>query len=155
MRINNRVIHPNEKDYKPSDERYTPKWIFEALEVVFDLDVCAPKEGSNANAKFWFHKEIDGLAQRWHGNVWMNPPFSGVTPWVDKFIDHRQGIALLPMGKSKWLTNIWNQADGVVMLPSNLKFILGDKQEGISTQTALFAFGENNVKALHKIGKVR
>ena len=28
-----------------NDELYTPKWIFDSLNVVFDLDVCAPSGG--------------------------------------------------------------------------------------------------------------
>jgi len=30
---------------KDSDEQYTPKWIFDGLNVQFDLDVCAPQGG--------------------------------------------------------------------------------------------------------------
>jgi hypothetical protein len=30
---------------RDSDEQYTPKWIFDALGVEFDLDVCAPQGG--------------------------------------------------------------------------------------------------------------
>jgi hypothetical protein len=30
------------KDYKPNDEVYTPPYIFEALGLHFDLDVCGP-----------------------------------------------------------------------------------------------------------------
>ena len=156
MRIGNRIIPPHEKGYKASDDRYTPLWIFEVLDMKFDLDVAAPHSRPTSNPTQWFCKCCcDGLTNKWVGNVWMNPPFSGVSPWVSKFITHANGIALLPMGKTKWLNNMWDLADGIVMLPSSLKFIVGNKQESISTQTALFAFGDANVEALKRIGKVR
>ena len=139
------------------DEQYTPRWIFEALNVAFDLDVCAPKEGSNANAKFWFHKEIDGLTQRWHGNVWMNPPYSSAKQWVKHFMDHKQGIALLPFSKAYWFIELWKDADGICPV-YDIKFDQPDNsKKGIFMPVALFAYGQNNVKALinSNLGKVR
>ena len=137
------------------DEYYTPKWVFETLDVVFDLDVCAPIHGSNANARFWFHKEIDGLAQHGHGNVWMNPPYSNPTPWVDKFIEHRQGIALIITSKAKWFHKLWNDVDGMTLLPVNMKFERHGGLAQIQFQTVLFAYGQSNVEDISKINKVR
>jgi phage N-6-adenine-methyltransferase len=133
------------------DEYYTPRWVFETLNVKFDLDVCAPIKGSHANAPFWFYEEIDGLAQRWHGNVWMNPPYSNPTPWVDKFIEHRNGIALIITSKAKWFHKLWNDVDGMTLLPVNMKF---ERHEGfaqIQFQTVLFAYGQENANALKKL----
>jgi hypothetical protein len=73
-----------------SDEHYTPKALFETLGVKFDLDVAAPIGGSGI-ATYYFDKEMDGLQQEWFGNVWMNPPYSNPTPWVEKFVSHAGG----------------------------------------------------------------
>jgi hypothetical protein len=63
-----------------SDEHYTPKHLFERLNVTFDLDVASPPGGSNVPASTYFTKLEDGLARQWFGNVWMNPPYSNPTP---------------------------------------------------------------------------
>ena len=91
-----------------SDEHYTPKHLFDALNIEFDLDVAAPIGGSHVPAKRYFDKTVDGLAQDWVGNIWMNPPYSNPTPWVDKFIAHNQGIALLPITRGKWWDRFLN-----------------------------------------------
>ena len=145
-------------NYKPNDEYYTPAWIFETLGIVFDLDVASPTDPVEwLPAKHRYDIETDGLLSPWFGNVWMNPPFSKQKPWIEKFIDHSQGIALLPWAKSKSLNLIWDKADGIVMLPSNLKFqhrIEGTK--GIFVSCGLFAFGQKNLKALERLeNKVR
>ena len=62
---------------RDTDEQYTPKWIFDALNVEFDLDVCAPKGGVDyIPAKKHYSIEDNALMQNWEGFVWMNPPFS-------------------------------------------------------------------------------
>lgn len=145
----NKPLDPNK------DEQYTPKWIFDKLNVYFDLDVCAPFEGSHAKAPFWFHKELDGLSQRWHGNVWMNPPYSSAKQWVQKFMEHRQGVALLPFSKAYWFIELWNDADAICPI-YDIKFNQPDgSTKGIFMPVALFAYGKNNVIALSNLGKVR
>jgi hypothetical protein len=139
-------------NYKPNDDYYTPKWIFDKLNIIFDLDVCGPSSGSNVPALKTFTINQDGLVQNWCGSVWMNPPFSKQKPWVDKFIEHKNGIALLPWYRSQHLLKMWNIVDAICMLPSNLKFdhpVNGSKS--IFSSCGLFAFGESNVEALQKM----
>ena len=60
-----------------SDDYWTPKWIFDALAITFDLDVASPPQGpANTPCRAYFTQADDGLAQDWHGTVFMNPPFS-------------------------------------------------------------------------------
>ncbi len=140
-----------------SDDHYTPKWIFDRLQITFDIDVAAPTGGCYwIPAKQYYDQQTNGLTSDWYGNVFMNPPFSKTTPWVEKFIHHANGIALLPMSKSKWFNPIWNNADGVVILPYDMTFVKPNNKRGsIFNLTLLFAFGKNNVDALHNIGRVR
>ena len=136
---------------KEGDECYTPKWIFETIGLTFDLDVASPVNHETyvpALKKYTVHD--NGLAQNWEGNVWMNPPYSKPKPWVEKFIEHGNGIALLPLSLSYWSKAIWNSADAVTLTERQPKFLRPDgTHQGIRFPTFLFAIGENNVKALN------
>ena len=145
----------NTNHYLPkgtSDEHYTPKILFEILNVKFDLDVASPSGGSGIAPK-WFDKNMDGLSQEWFGNVWMNPPYSNPTPWVEKFIKHGGGIALLPVTRGRWWDAMWANSDAVVPLAYNFKFDRPDNlpSKPIVFRTFLYAIGEDNAKALHSI----
>lgn len=81
--------------------------LFEKLGVAgFTLDVCA--SDSNAKGKYFFHKVENGLGQIWYGqNVWCNPPYRNIVPWVEKAIAQQYRVErifmLLPvMTSSKW-----------------------------------------------------
>lgn len=92
-----------------TDDYYTPKWIFDALGLTFDIDVASPPGGPPFTpCKAFYTQADDGLVQPWHGLVWMNPPYSNPSPWVDRWLDHGNGVALLPMAKSRWFVNLWN-----------------------------------------------
>jgi hypothetical protein len=140
-----------------SDDYYTPAWIFNKLNITFDLDVASPTGGCHwIPATNYLDQEANGLTTDWYGNVFMNPPFSKPNDWVRKFIAHRNGIALLPMSKSYWFNEIWHDADGITTLESNLKFMRpAGPQKTIFTGAMLFAYGQNNVLALHNVGRVR
>jgi hypothetical protein len=135
-----------------SDEHYTPKWLFDEMGIQFDLDVASPIGGSHVPAHSYYTELDDGLTQPWSGNVWMNPPFSKPSPWVEKFIDNNNGIALLVVSKSKWFRDIWAVADAIAPTPYNFKFDRPDgSNKSISFQTFLFAFGEVNVQGLNRL----
>ena len=147
-------------DSGTTDDHYTPKFIFEALGVEFDIDVAAPPGGVPwIPAKRWLSIIEDGLATPWIGKVWCNPPYSKITPWAHKLLKHGNGIALLPVGKSLWFDKLWLQADGILTLPSSLRFIRseGKSPAGIMTSTMLFAFGSSNRLILENsgLGRVR
>jgi hypothetical protein len=143
-----------------NDELYTPKWIFDSLGVHFDLDVCAPIQGPlHTPAKAWFSELDDGLSKDWFGKVWMNPPFSKPSVWVDKWLDHNNGIALLPLsGNSRWWHKLWNGPSAVVMVKPNTGFINSEGEEKkIMYGISLWAIGESNITALQmsNLGRIR
>ncbi len=146
-------------DHGTSDDYYTPPFIFDALNVEFDMDVSAPPGGVPwIPAKRSLTIIDDGLASEWVGRVWCNPPYSNVTPWAKKLIKHDDGIALVPMAKSGWFNLIWDHASGALPLPANLKFVKSDQTSGsIMLPVMLFAFGEANRQVLINsgLGKVR
>jgi len=139
-----------------NEDWYTPKWIFETLEVEFDLDVSAPPGGVPwIPAARYFTKADDGLLQPWEGRVWMNPPFSKTKPWVEKFMAHRLGIALLPLGKSRTVDALWRSEAHLALLPSNLLFQRFGKPTSMMMSAMLVTFEDELVENLSRIGKVR
>jgi hypothetical protein len=137
-----------------NDELYTPRFIFDSLKIIFDLDVCAPVGGpKHTPAIEYFDIHSDGLKARWFGTVWMNPPYSNPRPWIDKFIEHGNGIALVPFAKSQWFIDLWNSPAVGLPLPVNTKFISGDKENhSIWMPTSLWAMGEHSIIALKRSG---
>ena len=139
-----------------SDDYYTPKWIFDKLNITFDLDVAAPPGGCHwIPATNYYDQQTNGLTSDWYGNVFMNPPFSKPNDWVHKFMQHANGIALLPLSKSQWFEKIWNDQNAIVNIP---RFTFDDPKGGngsIFMPTCLVAYGQDNVNALHNIGRVR
>ena len=142
-----------------NDELYTPKHIFDALNLNFDLDVCAPKNGPMfVPASKWFSLENDGLSQEWSGKVWMNPPFSGPGPWIDKWLDHKNGLALVCFSKAKWFKKLWSSEAVCVANPGTMTFVTPEgKNYGIAFPTAIWAIGETNITALKMsgLGRIR
>jgi len=135
-----------------SDDYYTPKWIFDALGLHFDLDVASPPHPTNVPCDRYYTQEDNGLASPWFGRVWCNPPFSKPTPWVDRWLEHGNGLLLCPMSKSRWFDRLWSDPNvGAVSLPPSIKF----DQGSIFMPTMIWAIGHDNIRALGNIGRVR
>ena len=138
-----------------SDDWHTPRYIFDALGLRFDLDVSAPKEGPrHVPAARWFSKADDGLAHEWTGLVWMNPPFGHQRhkrAWLAAFFRHGNGIALLPDRTSApWFQEFAPRADAICFVAPKVKFERPDGSVGGSpgTGTALFAAGAEAASAV-------
>jgi hypothetical protein len=140
-----------------SDEWYTPIELFNQIGLEFDLDVASPiNNNSHAPADRRYTINDDGLAQPWIGRVWMNPPYSKPAPWVHKWLDHANGIALLPMAKSRWFNNLMESNAKFILLPSTFKFKNPDgKSLSLMMGSTLWALGESNIQAIARLGKVR
>jgi len=136
-----------------SDEWYTPKYVFDALDCHFDLDVAAPFDGPlHVPCDGWFYDR--GLERAWSGFVWMNPPFGGrnsLEPWLCKFFANGNGIALTPDRTSApWWQMAFRHSDALLHVSKKIRFIRPDGSEGKSPSngTTLFAVGEKATLAL-------
>ena len=124
-------------------EWYTPPWVFEKLDLEFDIDVCAPKGGVEwIPAKKHFCIEDDGLTQKWEGKVWCNPPFSQASKWMKKFHEHGNGVALVPVSKTRWFDRFIDDPNArIELLPSTLLFVHNDKLCDIRSPCCLIHMG--------------
>lgn len=142
-----------------SDEWYTPAYVFAALDVAFDMDVAHPPYPMETHVPARIKLHSDSLSQDWYGFVWMNPPFGGrnsLAPWLKKFFDHGNGIALVPDRTSApWFHDAWARAD-LVMFTPKIRFIRPDGSEGKSPSngTALMAVGLQGVAGMERAARV-
>ncbi len=69
-------------------ERYTPPELTNMVRRVLgeiDLDPASSRQANKVvNAKSFFTKQTNGLKKRWHGRVFLNPPFDDWPTWVAK-----------------------------------------------------------------------
>lgn len=137
-----------------TDQWHTPKYIFDAMgNPRFDLDVAAPKLiPAYIRARNWFWE--DALEKEWEGFVWMNPPYLGrnkIADWLAKFVDHRNGICLVPDRTSApWFQEFAPKMDFIRFVSPKIKFQRPDgtlgKQPG--NGSSLMAIGGQGVSAL-------
>lgn len=102
-----------------TDDWYTPRWIFDAAGITFDMDVCAPVDPAMRTVPARRHLTIldDGLTTEWQGSAWCNPPYSKATPWCDKWATHPDGMLLLPaVPEVRWLGVVLNAAHAFTLL---------------------------------------
>lgn len=151
-----------------TDEWYTPPEVFEALGCMFDMDVAAPmllpayigdrlRPYTASGGRRWLWKA--SLESEWTGFLWMNPPFgarNALGPWLTKFFNHGDGIALTPDRTSApWFQDAWRRADAVLFVCDKIKFIRPDGSRGKQpgTGTALWAAGDAGVAALERAAR--
>lgn len=109
-----------------SDHWATPWPVVHELEAEFgkfDLDVCCHADTAKA-AKFYTPAE-NGLIQPWEGRRWLNPPYSKVSPWLERAISETDSgraslvVALLPAcTDTRWF-------HGLVKDRAEIRFIKG------------------------------
>jgi hypothetical protein len=139
-----------------TDEWYTPPYVFDALGTTFDMDVASP----GAHVTPWIPASrfiTDGsLEMAWRGFVWMNAPFgrrNGLVPWLAKFVEHGNGIALVPDRTSApWWQWLAPRVDCVLFVTPKIKFIDVNGVSGGSPAqgTTLAAIGEAGCAALKR-----
>ena len=111
-----RLLWPGPVQTADTNERYTPAWIFRTMGVTFDLDPAAAPGGAHVPARRYYTREDDGLSRQWEGMVWLNPPFSEMPPWVDRWLEHGNGCLLFPWTDSDWHRRLLDSVPVVVLL---------------------------------------
>ena len=136
------------KEY--SDEWYTPDAIPAALGN-FHMNPCA---GPANHAKINIRRPDCGLAVEWEGRVWLNPPFSDPFPWIEKIIQHGDGVIFLPFRpKSVWFQKVMPTADLILLLRGDTYFGRPDGTKShIYSGLALLSYGAGATEALRNCG---
>lgn len=113
-------------------EYLTPKYIIDEIGP-FDLDPCASVIRPWPTAAKHYTINDGGLAQEWEGFVWLNPPYGREEPeWVERFMLHGNGIALLSASKTEtkmWHDWIWPKMWAIVFLRGRIRFCNVDGTE--------------------------
>ena len=141
-----------------SDEWYTPPNIFDALGLKFDLDVASPGSHHWVPAHTVYTIKDDGLNSPWSGMVFMNPPFggrNGQVPWLEKFISHGNGIAIVAARtSSKWFQDLIPKCDAICFPRGKTKFIKPSGEIGKSpgSGVVIIAIGKDPQRALVNSG---
>lgn len=141
-----------------SVEWYTPAWVFEALDLEFDLDPASPHDMESfvpATTKYTVFD--DGLSKDWFGTVWMNPPYGKETPfWMKRFIEHNNGIALVfSRTDATWCQDAMRACSAMLFMSGRIAFVPGKenfhKAGRAGAGTVLFAFGSKSENALRRM----
>jgi hypothetical protein len=132
-----------------SVEWYTPRWIFDALALEFDLDPASPHDfDTQVPARVKYTRFDDGLKKPWFGAVWLNPPYNKDTPfWMRRLIDHGDGLALVfSRTDARWFQECLNACSACLLFQGRIEFIPGHENAHKAAKSgagsALFAFGD-------------
>ncbi len=126
-----------------TDQWATPQDFFDKLnaEFGFNTDVCA--DATNHTCEHYFTKEMDGLAQKWTGVCWMNPPYGReIGKWMRKAYESSlEGATVVCLVPSRTDTAWWHDyaAKGEVrFIRGRLKF--GDGKGSAPFPSAVVIF---------------
>lgn len=146
----------DDKDNKTVDW-YTPSWLFEKMQVSFDLDPCVPVGGVPWIPAFnHYSLDDDGLAKPWFGHVWLNPPYGRETPkWLSKMNSHKNGIALLfARTDCSWFHSYCANADAINFVKGRISFVDAfgvTGGGGAGAGSMLIAWGKEATDAICKV----
>jgi phage N-6-adenine-methyltransferase len=135
------------------NEWFTPEQYIEAARTVMggiDLDPAThPAAQQTIKAEAFFTTEDDGLAQQWHGRVWLNPPYAQplIGQFVDKLLeehgDNRVSQAILLTHNytdTTWFHRAEALATALCFTRGRIKFYDQDGDECAPTQGQTFFY---------------
>ena len=135
------------------NEWYTPApYLGAARQTIGGIDTD-PASSEIANrtvgATTFFSKDQDGLAQPWHGRVWLNPPYSQPTirlfceAAVGKFQsgEIEQAVVLVNNGtETKWGKTLLDAATAVCFPTGRIRFLDPDGNPGAPLQGQMIVY---------------
>lgn len=124
------------KSFTPEEEKdlaQTPREYVRAFEIIngikFNLDVCALQQTAKCERYYsLLERNENSLELDWSGLNYCNPPYSDVTPWVEKaFLEAKCGrtsVLLIPdKPEVKYMQFCHNHADTIYHMDHRLNFL--------------------------------
>lgn len=120
------------------DLAQTPMWFIESLTSLlgighFDLDVCALEKTKKAATCYSLAERGENcLELHWGQWNWLNPPFSDITPFLEKAVNqslsgYKNTAAIMPNNpETGYIRYAKQYADVIIEMPFRLKFIRPD-----------------------------
>lgn len=100
-----------------SDDCYTPRWVFDAMGLHFDIDVAAPPGGPwHVPCNHYYTVADDGLSQPWNGLIWCNPPYSNFRPWAERYMKSERAVLMGLVINSSWVAPVLSASEAVAFL---------------------------------------
>jgi len=144
-----------------SDEHDTPIEFFSPIADAvggFDLDPCASSDSDLADENL---TKDDGGLREWYGKVWMNPPYSDVSEWMEHANQQYQhGNADLIVSlvfartSTQWFHNYAREADTLCFVEGRLTFGEADHSAPAPSLVAVWGESEGLKRVLEKRGLV-
>lgn len=146
-------------DFNPDDERYTPAWLFEAMEVRFTVDLAAPPGGiPYIPADKYYTKEDDALTKDWSDEfAWCNPPYSNASEFGRKWnTEIAEGVWLGPVSMgTPYRVELMRRA-GAIWLLDHLAFNQPNgNTETIQWPVFMAGVGEQGAQAIRRLDERR
>lgn len=122
----------------------------------FDLDPCGFR-GHNTAKEIWYGPLFGskcGLQNKWHGRVWLNPPYGReIHLWLKKLEEHGDGIALV-FARTDTLWFHTMKPTLTYFLQGRIKFLNDKFQEDTNAGhgSLLYAWGKKNAGAILSSG---
>ena len=133
MNLNNSTTPESEQDCAQ-----TPWWFIASLEdftcLEVELDVCCSAKTAKADKFYSGSYGKNGLKEGWKKINYCNPPYSDITPWINKARDEAiMGsitLMLIPDKPEVGYSRLARQhADTVIHMPFRLNFLRPDGSE--------------------------
>jgi ParB family chromosome partitioning protein len=129
-------------NHESAIEWYTPPQYIEAARLVMGSIDTDPASSAVAQltvqATNYLTADDDGLAQPWHGNVWLNPPYKAslIVSFIDRLVSHHgQWICLTNNGTdTAWGQKLLSAAHAVCFTDHRIRF---HNAEGVAQGPAM------------------